>query len=215
MSIGKNTKFCNLLRNNYIWILEIKVIYTAKFKLFMNSSWIIHFVNCLQCRDLSPLIRRHSALNQLLIAPPWFPLGHLSPTTLCYRFFSCLHFCQSISDILQVKKVVLWDVAPCRYCINLHFGGMYRLHFQGRKIKKKNPRTRIQREQMLAESANHIPEDGFLHSHCRENLKSYILQMPSNSGYCNLFIFVSPETFCVLLQLYASAHISSVGLRFV
>jgi hypothetical protein len=26
------------------------------------------------------------------------------------------------------KNAVFWDVAPCRYCINRRFGGMYRLH---------------------------------------------------------------------------------------
>jgi hypothetical protein len=26
---------------------------------------------------------------------------------------------------------VLWDVAPCRSCMNRRFGGTYRLHLQG------------------------------------------------------------------------------------
>jgi hypothetical protein len=32
-----------------------------------------------------------------------------------------------------MKKAVFWDVAPCRYCVNLRFGGMYLLRLQGRK----------------------------------------------------------------------------------
>jgi hypothetical protein len=27
-----------------------------------------------------------------------------------------------------MKNSILWDVAPCRSCVNRYFGGMYRLH---------------------------------------------------------------------------------------
>jgi hypothetical protein len=44
--------------------------------------------------------------------------------------------------------------------------------------------VRNQHEQVLTDNAisawGHIPEDGFLHSHCRENLKSYKIK---KSGY--------------------------------
>jgi hypothetical protein len=44
----------------------------------------------------------------------------------------------SIQDLrlftaVAMKNAVLWDVAPCRYCINRRFGGTYRLHVQSRK----------------------------------------------------------------------------------
>jgi hypothetical protein len=29
-----------------------------------------------------------------------------------------------------MKNAVFWDVAPCGYCVNRRFGGMYRLHLQ-------------------------------------------------------------------------------------
>jgi hypothetical protein len=32
--------------------------------------------------------------------------------------------------------VVFWDVAPCGSCLNRRFGGTYRLHLQGRKIRE-------------------------------------------------------------------------------
>jgi hypothetical protein len=35
------------------------------------------------------------------------------------------------------KKAVFWDVTPCRYCVNQHFGRTYRLHLQGRRKRKK------------------------------------------------------------------------------
>jgi hypothetical protein len=37
-----------------------------------------------------------------------------------------------------MKNAVFWDVAPCRSCeMNLRFGGIYRLHLQGRKIRER------------------------------------------------------------------------------
>jgi hypothetical protein len=36
---------------------------------------------------------------------------------------------------VTMKNAVFWDVAPCRYCVNLRFGGTYRLHLQCIKIR--------------------------------------------------------------------------------
>jgi hypothetical protein len=36
-----------------------------------------------------------------------------------------------------MKNAVFWDVAPCISCVNRRFGGTYRLHFQGRKIRER------------------------------------------------------------------------------
>jgi hypothetical protein len=33
----------------------------------------------------------------------------------------------------MLQNAVLWDVTPCRYCVNRRFGGTYRLHRQGRR----------------------------------------------------------------------------------
>jgi hypothetical protein len=30
-----------------------------------------------------------------------------------------------------------WDVVPRRSCVNRRFGGTYRLHFQGRKVRER------------------------------------------------------------------------------
>jgi hypothetical protein len=35
---------------------------------------------------------------------------------------------------VTMKNSVFWDVAPCRYCVNRRFGGMYHLHLQRIKI---------------------------------------------------------------------------------
>jgi hypothetical protein len=34
-------------------------------------------------------------------------------------------------------------MAPCRYCVNRRFGGRYRLHLQGRKIRERGTSVRI------------------------------------------------------------------------
>jgi hypothetical protein len=36
-----------------------------------------------------------------------------------------------------MKSAVFWDVAPYSSCVNLRFGGTYRLHLQGRKIRER------------------------------------------------------------------------------
>jgi hypothetical protein len=36
-----------------------------------------------------------------------------------------------------MKNAVLCYVAPCRSCVKPHFGGTYRLHLQGRKIRER------------------------------------------------------------------------------
>jgi hypothetical protein len=38
---------------------------------------------------------------------------------------------------LTMKNAVFWDEVPCRSCVNRRFGGTYRLHLQGRKIRER------------------------------------------------------------------------------
>jgi hypothetical protein len=100
-----------------------------------------------------------------------------------------------------MKNTVFWDVALCRSsCVNQRFGRTYRLHLQGRKIRERGTsvsRCRLQPPAHAGSSLSdistlkievirssetsvhtkstwgHIPEDCILHSHRRENLKSY------------------------------------------
>jgi hypothetical protein len=37
-----------------------------------------------------------------------------------------------------MKNVVFWDVALCKSCVDRRFGGTYRLHLQGSKIRERN-----------------------------------------------------------------------------
>jgi hypothetical protein len=38
---------------------------------------------------------------------------------------------------LYFKNAVFWAVTTCRSCVNRRFGGMYHLHFQGRKFRER------------------------------------------------------------------------------
>jgi hypothetical protein len=93
-----------------------------------------------------------------------------------------------------MKNAVFWDVAPL---CEPRFGGTYCLHLQGRKIRERETSVSrwLQQPHVHAGSAladfynlkveaicssetwftqwRHIPEDGILHSHRRENLKYY------------------------------------------
>jgi hypothetical protein len=64
-------------------------------------------------------------------------------------------------------------MTPCGSCKNWRFRGMYHLRHQGGKNKR--ARNKISKELVLTRVTwCHIPEDGVLHSHCHENLKSYM-----------------------------------------
>jgi hypothetical protein len=93
-----------------------------------------------------------------------------------------------------MKNVVFWDVTPCGGCLNRRFGGAWRLHHQGDKNReaKKNVSpanvlsssilvTLMMEAQNSSETSvltrttrRNITEDDILHSHRRENLKSYM-----------------------------------------
>jgi hypothetical protein len=94
----------------------------------------------------------------------------------------------------------------CRSCVNRHFGGTYCLHLQSRTIREQAtsvsrwPQTRAHAGSSFAACSTlkmeairslemsvhtrytqcHIPEDGILHSHRCENLKSYIICLRFN-----------------------------------
>jgi hypothetical protein len=38
---------------------------------------------------------------------------------------------------VTMKNALFWDAAPYRPCVNRRFGGTYRLHLQGRNIRKR------------------------------------------------------------------------------
>jgi hypothetical protein len=72
---------------------------------------------------------------------------------------------------ITLKNVIFRDVALCRSCVNRRFGGTYRVHLQGRKIRER--RTSAGRWLQTKPTQRHIPEDDILHSHSCESLKSY------------------------------------------
>jgi hypothetical protein len=53
--------------------------------------------------------------------------AEMTPNNVCEISMQCY---------VLLKDFVFWDVAPCRSCVSLRFGGTYRLHLQGRKIRE-------------------------------------------------------------------------------
>jgi hypothetical protein len=50
----------------------------------------------------------------------------------------CLKFERfEVFTAVTIKDAIFWNVAPCRSCVNRRFGGTYRLHLQGRKIRER------------------------------------------------------------------------------
>jgi hypothetical protein len=79
-------------------------------------------------------------------------------------------------------KAVFWDMSPFRSCVIPCFGGTYRFHLHGRKIRARATSVSRWLQSALRYSETsvctrptrrHIPEDGILHSHLREELRSY------------------------------------------
>jgi hypothetical protein len=92
-----------------------------------------------------------------------------------------------------MKNAVFWDVTPCRSCEKRRFAGTYRPIIKVKRISELGTtvavtfRSSLFRFTLMMEAIHssemlvltrvtrrHIPEDRILHSHGRENLKSYI-----------------------------------------
>jgi hypothetical protein len=77
-----------------------------------------------------------------------------SPTS-CLRESAALFSVRfEVFTAVIMKNAVLWDVAPCRSCVNRRFGGTYRLRIQGRKIREQGSRW------LQTEPPVFYPEDG-------------------------------------------------------
>jgi hypothetical protein len=57
---------------------------------------------------------------------PFYHVSYLTNISTVVRF--------EVFPAVTMKNVVFWDVAPYRSCVSRCFGGLYRLHLQGRKI---------------------------------------------------------------------------------
>jgi hypothetical protein len=77
------------------------------------------------------------------------------------------------------KSTVFWDLTRCSpLSVNRRFGGTYRLHLHGRKNKLSNKPAwkHVASSDFQRTTRRYISEDGTLHNHRCENLKSYKFQ---------------------------------------
>jgi hypothetical protein len=63
----------------------------------------------------------------------WY-LRNVCKLILQYTVSNCRSRC---CWYVVLKNVVFWDAALCRSCVSWRFGGIYRLHLQGRKIRER------------------------------------------------------------------------------
>jgi hypothetical protein len=82
-----------------------------------------------------------------------------------------------VYQICPFKSTIIWDM-PCRmFKVNRRFAGTYRLHLQGRR--KSQQETSVKEMKVFETlvdiqrtTRNYIPEDGTLHNHRCEKLRS-------------------------------------------
>jgi hypothetical protein len=125
---------------------------------------------------------------------PNFPPGFILLAPDVAREENVINFA-SYTNKIKIKNAVFWDVWLCRSSVNRRFGGTYRLHLQGRKIREwgaslsrwlQTAMEAISSSETLVytrSTQRHIPEDCILHSHRCEYLKSYKIKINRKLGF--------------------------------
>jgi hypothetical protein len=76
-------------------------------------------------------------------------------------------------NFFSLKNAVFWDVAPCRSCVSRRFGGTYRLHFQGRKIRERGISvSKCLQTAQITPSAYVLPLGRDTNFHCCVNIQT-------------------------------------------
>jgi hypothetical protein len=107
--------------------------------------------------------------------------GSYSSTAQRFVEAECLVLCsqQPATDPYrkpsQSTKNVFWDVTLWCSCKNRRFWGTYRFHHQGaeNELARNVTSNSSERSVLTGATQRYIPEEDILHSHYRENLRSY------------------------------------------
>jgi hypothetical protein len=68
--------------------------------------------------------------------------GTYNNKTITWNYYwNCVRF--EVFTAVTMKNAVFWDVVTCRSCVNRRFGGTYRLHLYGRKIRERGTNVKI------------------------------------------------------------------------
>jgi hypothetical protein len=117
------------------------------------------------------------------------------PITSCISFKVniCIRFSLSNFQLLiYMKNAIVWDVELCKYFVN-------------RRSEECSSETSVH----IRSTRRHIQEDGILHSHRCEYLKSYILiycSMLFILAYWNTELFVSKVRLIIIIRIKSNEY---------
>jgi hypothetical protein len=156
-----------------------------------STTWKIRVLRTERRSDSEHRTELHSALGLLPGLSLWMAW------LLCYvrywhaQFLHCRTIIGgdcSMSASCILKNAVFWDLAPCRSCVNRHFGGTYRLHLQGRKVRRWHDSLCSRRACACSEADFSIQNGTVLEEYATEEQRSVVRFCGQKDSMQRIFI---------------------------